>query len=446
MLTTTKTRLLFGSALLLFSLSGAGAFVALARLRDAERWVAHTRDVQLALAHVNTLTARIGRTRTTYVDSGDPAALQEHHTVIAQLPQTFATLRALTTDNPNQLRSCARLEELSRQRIDLMEKSIALHQSGESTLQAQTNITQSTVALAGQIDDILQSMANEEQGLLDQRIGRRKNREQLAAGLLLLTFLIAGALFVIVHRLLTSELKARLLAQHSLQRLSARVLTIRDEERRRFSRELHDSMGQHLASAKMHLDLLGQSMPGNAALHETSDLLDQALSETRTLSYLLHPPLLDDAGLESAAREYVDGFSRRSGIPVALHLPPTLERLGEPLELTLFRVMQEGLTNIHRHSGCTQATINLAVSPTQVALSIRDNGRGMSPEVLEGFRNDGTHLGVGLAGMRERVREFGGRLDLHSDGGGTLLSVILPRPRKEAARRPATQPGASRDA
>jgi len=432
MLTRTKTRLLFGFALLLFSLSGAGAFVALARLREAERWVAHTRDVQLALAQVNTLVARAGRTRTSYVDSGDPRTLLEHQQVIAQLPKAFTNLRALTGDNPNQQKSCDHLEDLSSQRVGLMERSIALKQSGESTLQTQSTITQTTVGLASQIDDTLQSMANEEQRLLNQRVGRRRNRELLAAGLLLLTFLIAGVLFVVVYRLLTRELQARQMAQHSLQRLSARVLTIRDEERRRFSRELHDSMGQHLASAKMHLDLLGQSMPGNASLHETSDLLDQALSETRTLSYLLHPPLLDEAGLESAAREYVDGFSRRSNIPVSLHIPENLERLGEPLELTLFRVLQEGLTNIHRHSGCTQATINLAVSPTQVALSMRDNGRGMSPEVLEGFRNDGSHLGVGLAGMRERVRELGGRLDLASDRGGTLLSVALPRPRKDS--------------
>jgi signal transduction histidine kinase len=185
-------------------------------------------------------------------------------------------------------------------------------------------------------------------------------------------------------------------------------------------------------------------MPENAFIRETSGLLDQALSETRTLSYLLHPPLLDEAGLASAAREYVDGFSRRSGIPVSLHMPENLDRLGETLELALFRVLQEGLTNIHRHSGCTQATINLAVSPTQVALSIRDNGRGMSAEVLEGFRNDGAHLGVGLAGMRERIREFGGHLDLYSDAGGTLLSVVLPRPRKEGIRNPAAQSGASK--
>jgi signal transduction histidine kinase len=434
MLTRTKTRILFGSALLLFCLSGAGAVVAISRMREAEKWVTHTRDVQVALARVNTLIARAGRTRTAYVDSGDPNLLREHQNTVAQIPQALATVRALTLDNPAQQASCDELQKLSDQRVQLMAESIALKQSGQSTLEAQTAVTQSTVALATRIDSILQGMGDHEQQLLEQRIERRRNREFFAAMFLGSAFLIAGVLFVVDFRFLNQELAARLNAQKSLQLLSARVLTIRDEERRRFSRELHDSMGQHLASAKMHLDLLGQSLPGNAAIFECSDLLDKALSETRTLSYLLHPPLLDEAGLESAVREYVDGFSKRSGIPVTLRMPEPIDPLGQTIELALFRVLQEGLTNIHKHSGSTQAIITFALSRTQVVLNIRDNGKGIAPEVLEGFHSDGAHIGVGLAGMRERIRQFGGQLKIESDPSGTALTASLPRPKKDSLK------------
>jgi signal transduction histidine kinase len=162
-------------------------------------------------------------------------------------------------------------------------------------------------------------------------------------------------------------------------------------------------------------------------------LLDQALTETRTLSYLLHPPLLDDAGLESAAREYVEGFSKRSGIPVKLKMPENLDRLGADVELALFRVLQEGLTNLHKHSAATQASVTIGQVSREVSLSIRDNGRGIAPSVLEGFQNDGSHLGVGLAGMRERVRELGGQLEIRSDPSGTLLTAILPRSARKAS-------------
>lgn len=432
MLTRTKTRFLFGSALFLFCLSGAGAFLALSRVRQAEQWIAHTRDVQVALAQVNTLASRVGRSRTAFIDSGDPSFLREHQATVVQMSSALANLRSLTSDNPAQQANCNELQDLSNERILLMSQSIALKQNGQSTLQAQNHITQTTVALAGRLDAILQKMSDEEQHLLEVRIERRRSRERLAGIALAVAFVIAGLLFVLDYRLLNAELEARLNAQRSLQRLSARVLTIRDEERRRFSRELHDSMGQHLASAKMQLDLLAMSMPGNSSIREASDLLDHALSETRTLSYLLHPPLLDEAGLESAVREYVEGFSKRSGISVKLHLPEQLERLGQTTELTLFRVLQEGITNLHRHAGASEATVALNLTPTQVALSISDNGKGLAPDILEGFYNDGTHLGVGLAGMRERVRELGGHLELQSSTSGTLLTAVLPRPKQDS--------------
>jgi two-component system NarL family sensor kinase len=156
------------------------------------------------------------------------------------------------------------------------------------------------------------------------------------------------------------------------------------------------------------------------------DLLDKSLLETRTISHLLHPPLLDEAGLPSAAQWYVEGFTKRSGIQTDLDLPNNLRRLPDFIELALFRIMQEGLTNIHRHSKSDRAAIVVARFDDHVTLSIRDYGTGIPAEILERFRTNGTGVGVGLAGMRERMHQLGGTLDLTSDGHGTVLTASLP--------------------
>jgi signal transduction histidine kinase len=434
MLTRTKTRILFGSALLLFFLSAASAFVAIARLLDAEKWVTHTRDVQIALAQVNTVTTRAARTRTEYINSGDPERLRDHQAAIAQVPETLRSVKTLIADNPPQQERERSLEKLAGQRLALFQQSIALRQSGQTSLEKQAAIAQAGVAVGSEMDSLTQEMQEEEQDLLEERVAQRERSGRLAAGLLALTFVVAGLLFVVDYRLLNRELEARQEAQASLQKLSARILNLQDEERRKFSRDLHDSMGQLLASVKMNLDLLAQSNLDNAALANCSELLDQALRETRTISYLLHPPLLDQAGFEIAAKEYVEGFSKRSGIPVTLEMPEPMDRLAAPIELALYRVLQESLTNIHKHSGCSQAMIAVKLSPAKVSMSIRDNGKGIAPAVLKGFRGNGTHLGVGVAGMRERLRELGGQLDIDSDSIGAIVTATLPRTKGDSAR------------
>ncbi len=149
----------------------------------------------------------------------------------------------------------------------------------------------------------------------------------------------------------------------SLRNLTGRVLQLQDEERRRFSRELHDSLGQYLAAVKMNLHMFSNSQPGNKLLSEAIHLLDQSIAETRTISHLLHPPLLDEARFSSAAKWYLDGFAQRSGIAVKADLPNDLGRLPKPVELGLFRVLQESLTNIHRHSGSSRAEVALKLFP-----------------------------------------------------------------------------------
>jgi len=226
-------------------------------------------------------------------------------------------------------------------------------------------------------------------------------------------------------RLLNSELHARQRAESSLRTLTARLLQIQDEERRRFSRELHDSIGQYLAGVKMNLALLGKSVPANEALTEANELIDKAGAETRTISYLLHPPMLDEAGLTSAVKWYVDGFARRSGVKIEMDFPGDLGRLPTPIDIALL-VIQEALTNIHRHAHTNRASLTLTRLSSHVDLRIRDFGRGIPQRYLERFRNHSGPTGVGLAGMRERIGELGGKLEISSDSNGTQVLVSLP--------------------
>jgi two-component system NarL family sensor kinase len=256
----------------------------------------------------------------------------------------------------------------------------------------------------------------------------------------MVTFILALIMFSVHYRLLTAELDAREQAEHtvrdrekSLRSLTGRLLQLQDEERRRFSRELHDSLGQYLAGVKMNLDMFSNSQPANRLLSEAIQLLDQSIAETRTISHLLHPPLLDEAGFSSAARWYLEGFAQRSGVQVKMDLPHNVGRLPKSIELGLFRVLQESLTNIHRHSGSSRAEIALKLFPDRVILEVRDYGKGIPHELLKNFRSEGANFGVGLAGMRERTRELGGQLDIQSKAPGTLISVTMPLPQTAQA-------------
>lgn len=228
----------------------------------------------------------------------------------------------------------------------------------------------------------------------------------------------------------------------ALRRLSARLLRVQDEERRRIARELHDSLGQYLTAAKINLDVLARTQTaGGHYLREAEQLIDRAISDTRTLSHLLHPPLLDEAGFTSAARWYVEGFGKRSGIRTYLEIPESFDRLPSEIETALFRILQEALTNVHRHSGSRSVEVRLSRDPSYVSLSIQDHGKGIPQDTLDLFQKNGTNVGVGLAGMRERIKELRGTLHLESGPKGTLLKAVVPiisaeetRARRSAAR------------
>ena len=219
-------------------------------------------------------------------------------------------------------------------------------------------------------------------------------------------------------------------AESAVRRLSGRLLQIRDDERRRLARDLHDSLGQTLTAVKMNLSYLGRDTSnlderGRNAVTESKELVDNSLKEVRTLSHLLHPPMLDEVGLVPAIRWYVNGFSQRSSIQVELDLPGDLPRLPTELETAVFRVVQESLTNVHRHSGSATATVRLGTEANQLHLFVIDAGRGITPEQLSS-RQDNVTLGVGLLGMRERLRQLRGELEISSGNQGTSIHVIIP--------------------
>ena len=234
----------------------------------------------------------------------------------------------------------------------------------------------------------------------------------------------------------TTELN---MANDSLRELSSRLQQMRDEERRRISRELHDSVGQLLAALGMNLAVLQRQSgnldaAANRALSENASLVDQISREIRTISHLLHPPLLDAAGLVSAIRWYVDGFSERSKIQVSLDIPEEFGRLSDEMEIAIFRMVQECLTNIHRHSGGAAATIRMREEDDRLLIEVRDQGRGISLEKQFELSSSGR-TGVGFRGMRERLRQLGGTLNIQSDGGGTVVTAVMPLRPAETARR-----------
>ena len=226
--------------------------------------------------------------------------------------------------------------------------------------------------------------------------------------------------------------KDRERTEAALRHLSTQLMKSQDDERRRIAREIHDTTVQNLAAAKMQIDqvrngAISAGALAATALDEARDLLDQSLSELRTLSYLLHPPLLEELGLAPAVRWYAQGFEQRSGIAISVDTAETMPRLSADTETALFRVIQEGLTNIYRHSGSREARVAIAWHRDRLELEIIDKGRGMpNPTCRSGTRN-ATSLGVGIPGMRIRIQQIGGRLELRSSANGTALRAVVPR-------------------
>lgn len=225
---------------------------------------------------------------------------------------------------------------------------------------------------------------------------------------------------------LAEDITERKQAEETLHQLSGHLMRLQDEERRKLARELHDRTAQDLVALGMNLDIIRESenrldVRGRRAIAESTSIADRCIGEMRTLSYLLHPPFLEQRGLESAVKMFVDGFQQRSGVRVDLHISEDMGRLPEAIEVTMFRVVQESLTNIRRHSGSRTASIHIRRGPDLVKMQIKDRGHGM-PKAP----SSDDPMGVGIASMRERVRQVGGQMELLSNDRGTLLKVTIP--------------------
>jgi PAS domain S-box-containing protein len=228
----------------------------------------------------------------------------------------------------------------------------------------------------------------------------------------------------------TEDVTDRVNAKEHLRLLSDRLLTLRDEEQRRMAQQLHETVSQEMAAMKMALARVGDTLPkrnkiGNKFLQSAREFADSVIRQVRTVSYLLHPLLLEEAGLGSALRWYASGFAERSGIKVKVSITPDFGRLPKETEIAIFRIVQEALTNVHRHSRSRTATIRLAREDGKVHVEVKDRGVGMAPPTSATGWN--PPLGIGIAGMRERVKQLGGVFDIRSKlKRGTAVCVELP--------------------
>jgi signal transduction histidine kinase len=224
---------------------------------------------------------------------------------------------------------------------------------------------------------------------------------------------------------INSDITDRALSEQSLRELSTYLMTVQDEERRRIARELHDSTGQKLVAVKMNLETAASEADSKGktrqAVREGVQLVDDAIRDIRTLAQLLHPPLLDEAGLISATRWLIEGFEKRGKIPLEFKAPRELPRLPENVEIALFRIVQEALTNIYRHSGASKASVELLQKGDEIELRIQDNGKGVDHDVSAGK----ARVGVGILGMKERMSQLGGSLDIEAHNPGTLVRASL---------------------
>jgi len=385
------------------------------RYAESESWAAHTREVEW---HLSELRGDLALSAAALPGRANSVSAHE------QLDQ----LKKLTADNPEQQRNVATLSALLETEAPL---------SGGAARQA---------SLQKELS-VLDDMQDEEERLLAGReLVSSANYSWLRSILTVALLFVLGVICFVFSTLL-SQLGMRAKAEKAVRRLSAHILGAQDSERRRIARELHDGVGQLFVGIKMEMDLLEQDAVGErtrAAVESCQRMAEQGLAETRTISHLLHPPMLDELGFEHAVRWYVEGFIARSKINVRLKLSEPFPRLPRTVELVLFRVVQETLGNIHRHSGSKEAEITVGQQSGVVRMTVRDSGKGMPEELVRNIEQTLTGAGVGLGGMRERISEFAGTFSIESASTGTAVHVSIPLPSPEESSdqnaRPQTKP------
>jgi len=349
--------------------------------------------------------------------------------------QTIAVLRNLTQDNPRQQ---ARLEEISplQGQIASLMKTHRNATAGSLELLSGAILQDKIADSEKRVNLIIRAMQDEEDGLLAQRLTAwnylfRRNVIMLTMAFCVVAVMLAYNCWLLIKEVSQArEREKREQANADSYRLmSARILELQDTERRRIARELHDSVGQFLAGLKINLSQLesGNRPDAQSLLHETIELTDCTLQEVRTISHLLHPPLLEELGFLSAAQWYVDEYGKRSQVKVSLVIDEPIKRLPREIEIALFRVLQETLTNVYRHAAARTVDIRISCRNGSVCLTVADDGKGIPLEVLSRFY-EGAAAGIGLAGMRERLAEFGGEMHVHSSSAGAVIEAKIPTP------------------
>jgi signal transduction histidine kinase len=420
----------FALALCVLIAIGVTSDAVTSRLARDQYWVEHTYQVENAIQGLRGNIALAAEARQLYVLAGDTSALAVCRRALTTIPAEVTELRSLTADNSSQSANLAELSGVVDQRMAILGQSTEFHRQNPNDAAQQLQWTQTGTAVENQAVAILDRMSLEEERLMGVRQIISATTYRRVRIVLLVSFAIVVLLISVNFYDLSNELAERRHAERAVLDLSARILHVQDDERRRVARELHDSIGQVFAALKMNLEMAEQSAErGELAqcrelLLESHSVLELGLSGARTLSHLLHPPLLDEVGFTAAARWLVEGFSQRSNIQVKLDIPESLPRMSTDVELTLFRILQEGLTNVHKHSDSRFVEIKVKAEKEQASMSLRDFGKGMPDEVIDGFRTSNPGLGVGLAGMRERVRSLGGTLELRSEGGAVVEATI----------------------
>lgn len=419
-------RLIFASGLFLLLVCALATAWTLYRFHSGETWVRHTYDVELLVGRIEDDIDETARARRVFLDDHDKRYLQHIEDLRSSLLQEAMRLRSMVHDNLDEANSAEKLEQAVRARFLIIDESVQLAKSGNSDSPRQDTLTDQLAKSSLESAALGQTMQSVESNLLDRRIGVMHSLFAWIIAILAISFLLSMYLLWEHYRSLMQELVERRRAEQNALNLSAQLLNAQDQERRKFARELHDGLGQNLVAAKMMTDSLRNRIPEQQKIVELSVLLDEAVISTRSLSHLLHPPLVEELGFVAAARSYLEGFSQRTGVKLTFDLPDLAERLPRDTELTFFRVLQESLTNVQRHSKSSSAEVKFALNGKAATLEVRDHGVGLPPGMLQNFRENGTDVGVGLAGMKERVRERRGRFDIRSDSSGTLVSATLP--------------------
>lgn len=419
-------RLIFASGIFLLLVCGSATAWILYRIYFGEEWVRHTYRVQLLVAEIESDASETGRSRQMFLQSSDTRYLQRIEAMRAELFDKLPQLRAMVHDNLDEESTSQKLEQAVKARFFIVDESLQLVKSGKSTLEAQDDYSAELVVSSQRCAALAQAMRNLEGTLLDRRLGVTRSLFDWIIVILAASFLLSLYMLWEHFRGLNLELAQRKHAEQNALNLSAQLLNAQDQERRKIARDLHDGLGQNLVAAKMMADSFKNRPPDRQKLQDLSALLDEAVSSTRSISHLLHPPLVEELGFVAAARSYLEGFSKRTHIKVNFDLPDLPDRLPRDLELTLFRILQESITNIQRHSKSATAEVRFAVNGKTAVLNIQDHGVGLSPEMLENLNGDGSNVGVGLAGMKERVRERNGRFTVRSNSSGTLISASFP--------------------